>query len=58
MQVLSTMGPDKAPGPDSITIRFLQNHWEVLKKDLTNTIRHAFQFGTVPEASMPHHPHT
>lgn len=53
--VLSMMGPDKAPGPDGITTRFLQNHWEVLKNDLTNTIRHAFQVGTVPEQWLACH---
>jgi hypothetical protein len=35
---LSDMEPDKAPGPDGFTARFLQTCWQIVEKDLYKMI--------------------
>ena len=35
------MGPHKAPGPNGIPAFFFQEHWNIVKKDILNTV-HAF----------------
>lgn len=36
--VLYSMGRAKALGPDGIPIEFLLHHWEIMTKDIFNTI--------------------
>ncbi|KAJ4811749.1 RNA-directed DNA polymerase (reverse transcriptase)-related family protein [Rhynchospora pubera] len=43
------MGPDKSPGPDGMTARFLQCNWDVLGPDIVQQIQHAFNQGNIPE---------
>ena len=49
-ETLFSMGPDKAPGPDGMTARFLQSNWELMKRDITVAIQQVFQTGTTPAA--------
>lgn len=35
--VVMTMPDDKAPGPDSFTVRFYKVAWDVIKSDVLNT---------------------
>ena len=37
-QALDEMDPDKAPGPDGFTARFIKNCWNIVKKDLLKMI--------------------
>jgi exonuclease III len=37
-EALSDMEPDKAPGPDGFTARFLQTCWQIVEKDLYKMI--------------------
>jgi Reverse transcriptase (RNA-dependent DNA polymerase) len=42
------LGPDKAPGPDGLTARFIQQNWEVLKPDISKIIKRAFLTSQAP----------
>ena len=33
------MEPNKAPGPDGFTARFLKSYWKIIKKDLLKMVR-------------------
>ncbi|XP_078168461.1 uncharacterized protein LOC144562967 [Carex rostrata] len=41
-RTLFQMGSDKAPGPDGVLARLLQNHWPLFSADLTAAIREVF----------------
>ena len=34
----ASMEPDKAPGPDGFTARFLKSYWKIVKKDLVKMV--------------------
>lgn len=36
---LFSMEPDKAPGPDGFTVRFLQHCWQIIEKYLCRMVR-------------------
>eukprot|EP00253_Pinus_taeda_P034931 PITA_34931 len=38
-EVLDSMEPDKAPGPDGFSVRFLLTCWSTIKKDLLRMVR-------------------
>jgi hypothetical protein len=42
------MGPLKAPGPDGFSARFFQWNWEVLRVDITRSVRQIFISGKMP----------
>ncbi|KAJ4793940.1 RNA-directed DNA polymerase (reverse transcriptase)-related family protein [Rhynchospora pubera] len=42
------MGPDKAPGPDGITCRFLQMYWEDIGPGLVAQVQEVFRTESVP----------
>ncbi|KAJ4788737.1 RNA-directed DNA polymerase (reverse transcriptase)-related family protein [Rhynchospora pubera] len=46
---LFQMGPDKSPGPDGVTARFYQQHWDIIGEDLVAQIKKIFVEGHVPE---------
>ncbi|KAJ4811131.1 RNA-directed DNA polymerase (reverse transcriptase)-related family protein [Rhynchospora pubera] len=48
-ETLFSMGPDRSPGPDGITARFLQVGWNTLKTDLLTQIKEIFEAGEVPQ---------
>ncbi|KAJ4777159.1 RNA-directed DNA polymerase (reverse transcriptase)-related family protein [Rhynchospora pubera] len=48
-KILFQMGPDKSPGPDGVTCRFLQENWPTIGPDLVAQIRHIFATTVVPE---------
>ncbi|KAJ4779287.1 reverse transcriptase [Rhynchospora pubera] len=43
------MGPDKSPGPDGVTPRFLQNYWHIIGPDVVQQIREIFHTGHIPD---------
>ncbi|KAJ4767870.1 RNA-directed DNA polymerase (reverse transcriptase)-related family protein [Rhynchospora pubera] len=43
------MGPDKSPGPDGITARFYQQHWDIVGEGVVTQIRKIFVEGHVPD---------
>lgn len=47
-ETLFQMSPDKAPGPDGITARFLQANWDTMAEDMTRAIRKVFESGKPP----------
>ncbi|KAJ4769205.1 RNA-directed DNA polymerase (reverse transcriptase)-related family protein [Rhynchospora pubera] len=47
-EVLWTMGLDRAPGPDGLTVRFLKSMWHVMSHDIAQKIRWAFISGQIP----------
>lgn len=45
-----SLHPNKAPGPDGMTPSFFQNFWDVVKKDLIDTISSFFHSGHLLKA--------
>ncbi|KAJ1704376.1 hypothetical protein LUZ63_004155 [Rhynchospora breviuscula] len=47
-RTLFEMGPDKSPGPDGFTARFLQLNWHILGPDIVQQVKLVFQNEEVP----------
>ncbi|KAJ4783220.1 RNA-directed DNA polymerase (reverse transcriptase)-related family protein [Rhynchospora pubera] len=43
------MGPDKSPGPDGVTARFIQKYWNIIGPDLVQQIKQIFHTGWIPD---------
>lgn len=41
------MGPDKSPGPNGLSPRFLQANWAMVKTDLVNAFKDALNSGEI-----------
>ncbi|KAJ4784686.1 reverse transcriptase [Rhynchospora pubera] len=48
-RTLFEMGPDKSPGPDGFTARFLQTNWHILGPTVVAQLKNVFEIGEVPE---------
>lgn len=46
---LFSMHPDKAPGPDGMTLGFYQKCWKIVKEDVVATVKNFFVTGTIDE---------
>lgn len=44
-QAVFSLGSHKAPDPDGLNGLFFQHHWEVVKEDVTNTVKEFFSTG-------------
>ena len=45
---LYQMGPLKAPGPDGLSAGFFQNHWEIVRNEVSQTILDTLNNGFLP----------
>ncbi|WMV25457.1 hypothetical protein MTR67_018842 [Solanum verrucosum] len=41
--VIKSCAPDKAPGPDGVTMAFFQHAWEIIKYEIIKALRHYHQ---------------
>uniref|UniRef100_A0A803QGH5 Reverse transcriptase domain-containing protein n=1 Tax=Cannabis sativa TaxID=3483 RepID=A0A803QGH5_CANSA len=48
VRTLSTMGIDRAPGPDGIPVAFFRTHWDTIKEDFIKFIKHFFHTAELP----------
>ncbi|KAJ4799461.1 DNAse I-like superfamily protein [Rhynchospora pubera] len=48
-RALFDMSPDKSPGPDGCTARFLQTFWHIVGADIVNQVKEVFITETVPD---------
>jgi Reverse transcriptase (RNA-dependent DNA polymerase)/zinc-binding in reverse transcriptase len=55
LATLKQMGPDRAPGPDGLTARFLLSQWEILGDVVIGTIQQAFRDGIAPPSWILNH---
>ncbi|KAM6567827.1 hypothetical protein CsatA_026955 [Cannabis sativa] len=46
---LRSMGNDKAPGPDGMSVAFYTQHWEVIKQDFVQMVTHFFRYAELPQ---------
>ena len=50
MRSLASLGPDKAPGPDGINARLLQQQWEVFRPAIMGQVNNFFQNDLLPSS--------
>jgi hypothetical protein len=43
------LGPDKSPGPDGLTAKFIQKNWRIMGPDVYRIIQQAFATGEAPK---------
>jgi Reverse transcriptase (RNA-dependent DNA polymerase) len=48
-ETIFQLHPEKAPGPDGLTARFVQRNWETLTPDICRIMQKAFATSTAPE---------
>ncbi|KAL9690764.1 hypothetical protein QQ045_011172 [Rhodiola kirilowii] len=47
--VLSSMGNDKAPGPDGFSASFFKKNWSIIGKELCEGVRHCLRHNAMPK---------
>jgi hypothetical protein len=52
---LKEMGPDRAPGPDDLTTRFILKEWNILGPGITTRIQNTFRTHKLPDQWMLSH---
>ncbi|XP_030479414.1 uncharacterized protein LOC115696664 [Cannabis sativa] len=49
LKFIRSMGQDKAPGPDGMSVGFYIHHWNVIKKDFVDMVTHFFMYADLPQ---------